>query len=126
MWRILYTLKTSYGGCSYHIAIGSLDKGRGHSLHEELLQRPPPAWGPLFSNDQLVKGTQGVFTVTVVQKQCGVFCAQDNLWWVFVPYSDWLRPRRQPNWESMFSFPRRTTTGKGSFAPQQLQPTLLL
>ena len=29
----------------YHIPIGSLDKGGGHSLHEELLQRPPPAWG---------------------------------------------------------------------------------
>ena len=30
---------------------------------------------PLLSNEQLVKGTQGIYTETVVQKQCGVFRA---------------------------------------------------
>ena len=29
-WCLLCTLKTSYGGCLYHIPIGSLDKRGGH------------------------------------------------------------------------------------------------
>ena len=50
MYRGLCTLKTSYGGCSFYIPIGSSDKGGGHSLHEKLLKCPP-----LLSNEYLVK-----------------------------------------------------------------------
>ena len=76
-WCLLYTLNTSYGGCLFYVPIGSSDKGRGHSLHEELLKFPPPACMgyPLLSNEQLARCTQGICTITTVQKTCGVFIA---------------------------------------------------
>ena len=43
--------------------MGSSDKGGGHSLHEELLKRPP-----LLSDEQLVKSTPGICILLLITR----------------------------------------------------------